>query len=64
MPFVCLGGLNFILHCCIYPTLKMSLVLGAVFSSIKNMQSGSFVLRCLILKIFVTVCPSSGAVRH
>jgi hypothetical protein len=34
------------------------LVFGAGFSSIKNIESGSLVLYCLMFQIFVFVCPS------
>jgi hypothetical protein len=40
---LCLGGSNFILHCCIYSTLNISLLFGAGFSSTKNMESGILV---------------------
>jgi hypothetical protein len=58
-PFCVLGGSNFILHCCMYSTLNISLLFGAGFSyTKKNMEYVSLGLYCLMFQIFVTVCPS------
>jgi hypothetical protein len=39
---LCFGGSNFILHCCIYSTFKISLVFGTVLILIKNMEREMF----------------------
>jgi hypothetical protein len=63
MSIICLGGSNLILRCCKY-NLIYALIVWAGFGSIKNMESGSLVLYCLIFHIFETVCPSFFLFQH
>jgi hypothetical protein len=59
MPLLCLGGSNFILHCCIYSTLNISVIWGRFqFYQKKTSKKGSLVLYGLIFQTFVTLCSS------
>jgi hypothetical protein len=51
LGILCFGSSNFILHCCLYSTLNVSLLFRVGFSSTNYTEKGSIVLYCLIFQM-------------